>query len=89
MSVAQETPGLINLIFTDWNSGKEAHLYDVSRNSTVGEVLGEAVRAMELPFQNAFKAVLKGRTLHNAETIEELGLETDEKIELIPEVSAG
>ncbi len=89
MSTAQETPELINLVFTDWNSRKEAHLHKVSRNATVGEVLGEVVRAMELPFQSAFQAVFRGRALNNSETLEELGIESDEKLEVVPQVSAG
>ncbi len=89
MSTTQATPELIHLVLTDWNSEKEAHLYDVSRNATIGEVLGETIRAMELPFNSVFQAVFRGRTLNNGETLEELGIETDEKLEVVPQVSAG
>ncbi len=89
MSTAQETPELINLVFTDWNSRKEAHLHEVSRNATVGEVLGEVVRAMELPFKSAFQAVFRGTALNNSDTLEGLGIESDEKLEVVPQVSAG
>ncbi len=94
MSTAQASSDLIDLAITDWEyedgkKGTKVDLDGVSRSMTIGEVLGEAVRAMGLPFATAFQAVFRGRQLSNVQTLEEIGIQSGERLEVVPEVSAG
>jgi hypothetical protein len=61
----------------------------VPRNLTVGEVVGASTEALQLPFSDFFQAVLRGRELNHGDTLEEAGIQNDDKIELVPGVSAG
>ena len=67
MTTATANEELVNLVFTDWRNSTEAHLDGVPRNATIGEVLAEAVRVMQLPFRSAFQAVFRDRQLNNSE----------------------
>ncbi len=89
MTVAEHTTEMIDLVFTDWEGARRAHLEAVPRTTTVGQIVGEAVRAMGLPFKNLYQAVSRGRELPHSETLEELGIETDDQLELVREISAG
>jgi hypothetical protein len=94
MNTAQAGFDLINLAITDWDyedgkKGAKVTLDGVSRNATIGEVLGEAVRAMGLPFASSFQAVFRGRQLARTQTLQEIGIESGERLEVLPEVSAG
>ena len=73
----------------DWEGARTVHLDDVARESTVGQVVGESVRALRLPFSDFYQAVFRGRELNHSDTIGEAGLENESEIELVPEVSAG
>jgi len=79
----------INLVARDWEGTRSAHLADVHRGTTVGEVVSESARALDLPFQNFYQALLRGRELNHGDTLDEAGVERDAEIELVPEVSAG
>ena len=48
-----------------------------------------AVRSMGLPLRSAFQLELRGRHLNRSETLDELGIETDDTLRVVPEVSAG
>ncbi len=91
MSVATESPSdYVNLTFRDWRRSKEVHLDQVPRSATVREVLGEAVRAMELPVRKAFRAAFRGRQLNDTETLADVGVTSeDEAMTVLPSVSAG
>ena len=44
---------------------------------------------MQLPFSDFFQAVVRGRELNHGDTLDEAGVLNDDKIELVPGVSAG
>ena len=79
----------VDLQLTDWEGARTAHLDKVPRSSTIGQVVGEAVQQLGLPFGDFFRAVFRGKELDPADTVDEIGLDTDARIELVPEVSAG
>jgi phosphoribosylaminoimidazole-succinocarboxamide synthase len=79
----------VNITARDWEGARKAHLDDVSSTTTVGEVVVESVRALQLPFQDFYAALYRGRELNHGDTLEEAGLDSDTEIELVPEVSAG
>jgi hypothetical protein len=79
----------VNLQLSDWEGVRTAHLDKVPRSSTIGQVVSEAVHQLGLPFGDFFKAVFRGKELDPADTVDDLGIETDSRIELVPEVSAG
>ena len=89
MTVAQGTPEMLNLICKDWEGAHRAHLDSVPRDTTVGQVVSEAVRALQLPLKTSFQAVFRDRELSHAETLEEAGVTTGDELELMPHVSAG
>jgi hypothetical protein len=80
---------LLDVTVTDWAHSRSAHLDGVPRNASVGELIGEAVRAMELPLEPFYRAVLRGRQLARTEILDDLGIETDAEIEIAPKVQAG
>jgi len=82
-------PDLMNLTFHDWEGARSAHLEAMPRSATVGQAVAEAVRALELPFSSFYKALHDGRELNHGDTLDEIGLETDDDLDLVPEVSAG
>jgi len=85
----ETTPELVNLVLRDWEGARRTHLESVPRSATIGEIVSEAVRSMGLPFQSFYQALFRGRELPSADTLEELGIESDAEIELLPEVTAG
>ncbi len=89
MSASATTPELVSLVASDFEGSRKAFLEDVPSTATVGEVVSEASRLLQLPFKNWYQAVFRGRELNHGETIGESGLSTDDEIELVPEVSAG
>lgn len=90
MSATLEATGeFVDLQLSDWEGARTAHLSRVPRSSTVGQLVGEAVQALGLPLGGFFRAVLRGVELDPSETVDDLGIETDARIELVPEVSAG
>jgi hypothetical protein len=89
MSTAEVLSDVVNLTFRDWEGARRAHLDGVPKSSTVGQVVAEAARALELPLQSFHHALFRGRELPHDETLEELGIHTDDELELVPEVSAG
>ena len=89
MQTVSGTPELLNISVTNWEGTQRAHLDAVPGDTTVGEAVGEAVRALELPFTNFFQALLRGRQVNHGDTLGEIGIANDDEIELVPEVSAG
>ena len=79
----------VNITARDWEGARRVHLDDVARTTTVGQVVGESIRALQLPFRDFYQAVFRGRELNHSDTIDEAGLDSDAEIELVPEVSAG
>lgn len=88
-AAAEATPQFVNLVATDWEGSRRAHLDSVPRTATVGEIVTESVRALQLPFKDFYTAVFKGRELAHTDTLEEAGIESHDELELVPEVSAG
>jgi phosphoribosylaminoimidazole-succinocarboxamide synthase len=88
-TAAETTGDFINITARDWEGARKVHLDDVSRETTVGQVVGESVRALKLPFRDFYQAVFRGRELNHSDTVREAGLDADSEIELVPEVSAG
>ena len=89
MSASATTPEFVSLVASDFDGARKAVLKDVPSTATVGEVVSEASRLLQLPFKNFYQAVFRGRELNDGETIRESGLATNSEIELVPEVSAG
>ena len=79
----------VSITARDWEGARRVHLDDVARSTTVGQVVGESVRALNLPFTEFYQAVWRGRELNHSDTIEEAGLDGASELELVPEVSAG
>ena len=88
-TLAERIPDLVNLRFTSWEGNRTAMLDDVMRDATIGEVLDEARRAMELPIDSAYKALLDGRVLNHMDTLADVGIESDAELEIAPDVQAG
>ena len=88
-----DSPGpaseFINLVAKDWEGTRRAELADVHRGTTVGEVVTASARELDLPFQNFYQALFRGRELNHGDTLDEAGVDQDGEIELVPEVSAG
>ncbi|MBW2243714.1 MAG: hypothetical protein JRH01_17155 [Deltaproteobacteria bacterium] len=89
MHTATETSDLMNLTLCDWEGSRKAHLEKVPRSATVGQVVSEAVNHLGLPPQHLYQAVLRGRELDPASVLDDLGVDHDAEIDLVPEVSAG
>ena len=89
MSASLAVPTIDQLAFVDWNESKRVTLEKVARGATIGEVLTTAVRSMGLPLRSAFQLELRGRHLNRSETLDELGIETNDTLRVVPEVSAG
>ena len=79
----------VSITARDWEGARRVHLDDVARTTTVGQVVGESVKALQLPFSEFYQAVWRGRELNHSDTIEEAGLDGASELELVPEVSAG
>ena len=82
-------PELVDVTLVDWDGSRKAELEQVPRSSTIGQVVNEAVSHLGLPLQHLYQAVLRGRELDPADTLDELGIETDAELDLVPIVSAG
>ena len=90
MNAAIQRPtDFVDLRLSDWEGARTAHLDQVPRSSTISQVVSEAVQQLGLPFGDFFKAVFRGKELDPTVTVDELGIEKDAEIELVPEVSAG
>ncbi len=91
MNAAAEeaSSGFLNLNAADWAGERTAHLDAVPSDATVGEVVTECVRALQLPFRDFYTAVFRGRELNHSETLDEVGVRNNDELELVPEVSAG
>lgn len=89
MQTTTATPELLDITLCDWEGARKAHLEQVPRSATVGQVVSEAVAHLGLPPQHLYQAVLRGRELDPATVLDELEVDADTEIELVPEVSAG
>lgn len=89
MGAAQPSVEFLDLRTGDWEGKREAVLERVPRNLTVGEFVSTSTEALQLPFSDFFQAVLRGRELNHGDTLDEAGVLNDDKIELVPGVSAG
>ena len=89
MSAAMQTTEFVNLHLSDWEGARTAHLDQVPRSSTIGQVVSEASQQLGLPLGGFFRAVFRGKELDPSGTVDELGIASDSEIELVPEVSAG
>jgi hypothetical protein len=88
-NATEATPQMIDLVASDWDGSSRARLESVPRDATVGQVVGEAVRAMQLPGRTFFQALFRGREISHEETLDEAGIATGDELELMPRVSAG
>jgi hypothetical protein len=89
METAGTVGDFISITARDWEGLRSVHLDDVARSTTVGQVVGESIRALQLPFTDFYQAVYRGRELNHSDTLDEAGLDAKSEIELVPEVSAG
>ena len=89
MQAVSTAPEPLNLRVTNWEGTRRAHLDEVPRDATVGEAVSEAVRAMQLPVTSFFQALVRGREVNHGDTLDEIGIESDDEIQLFPEVTAG
>jgi hypothetical protein len=58
-------------------------------DTTVGEIVSDMARALNLPRDTTYHAEYQGRKLNRSETLEEAGLEDESLLTLHPEVTAG
>ncbi|MCI0421030.1 MAG: EsaB/YukD family protein [Acidobacteria bacterium] len=58
-------------------------------DTTVGEIVSDMSRALNLPRDTTYHAEYQGRRLNRSETLEEAGLEDEALLTLHPEVTAG
>lgn len=79
----------LTLAVVDWNGSNRAELDDVPSDTTVGELVADVKRAMELPSRTPYDLIHDGRKLPRALTLEEAGLTGGEEMTVAPEVSAG
>jgi hypothetical protein len=86
---ATATAEVLDLTVHDWQNSRSAILKEVSRSATVGQAVAEAVRALQLPFATAYKALYDGRELPHGDTLGEAGIRPGEGVDLVPEISAG
>lgn len=84
-----DTTPFLDLVASDWEGQRQVHLDGVTGDRTVGEVVAESARLLELPFANFYQAVLDGRELNHGDTLDEAGVGSQSRVELVPEVSAG
>ena len=61
----------------------------IPRDTTVGEIVSDMARALNLPRDTTYHAEYQGRRLNRSETLEEAGLEDESLLTLHPEVTAG
>jgi len=61
----------------------------IPRDTTVGEIVSDMARALNLPRDTTYHAEYQGRRLNRSETLEEAGLEDAALLTLYPEVMAG
>jgi hypothetical protein len=80
---------LVDVTFIDWDGSRKAQLEKVPRNSTIGQMLNEAVSHLGLPLQHLYQASLRGKELDPGQTLDDLGIESDIEFDLVPVVSAG
>ncbi|NOZ20005.1 MAG: hypothetical protein GXP25_02840 [Planctomycetes bacterium] len=79
-----------SLSVTDWNQQKRVDFDGkIELDSSVGEILKEAVHRLDLPRNTAYSAVLEGRKLINSETLDKAGVKEADEIMVTPEVTAG
>ena len=57
--------------------------------ATLGEVIDQAARIMELDDGSTYHAFIGERALNDGETLEEAGVVWDAEIEIAPEATAG
>lgn len=79
----------LTITVRDWDHSRQALLSDVMRDATIAEVVDEARRAMDLPIDTSYQALLDGHELNHMETLTEAGIETDAELEIVPDVQAG
>lgn len=79
----------LDLVARDWEGSRTAHLEGVDRGTTVGQFVSDTARLLNLPFNNFYQALHRGRELNHGDTLDEAGVCRDGEIELVPEVSAG
>ena len=61
----------------------------IPQDTTVGEIVSDMARALNLPRDTTYHAEYQGRRLNRSETLEEAGLEDEALLTLYPEVTAG
>jgi hypothetical protein len=88
-SLQGTSPELLDVTFVDWDGSRKAELEKVPRTSTVGQMLNEAVSHLGLPLQHLYQATLRGKELDPGQTLDELGIDSNVEIDLVPVVSAG
>ncbi len=69
MQATEATSSLLELSFNDWDGTRKAELEGVSGNTTIGEALTEAVRALGLPMQTFYQAFRGDRRLNVADCL--------------------
>jgi hypothetical protein len=89
--MASATVTIRRLRGIDWSGQKMVEINGdgIPPDTTIGEVVAEMIRAMNLPPNTPYAAYYKDRKLNRAETVEAVGLETDAEITISPEVTAG
>ena len=89
--MANTTVTLKSLTGVDWSGHKKVEINGdgVPGDTTVGEVLAEMVRAMQLPHSTPYAGYYQDRKLNRSDTVQEAGLQDYGEILIAPEVTAG
>lgn len=88
MTQAENTVSAFSVV--DWNGQKRVEFEgNVDMESTVSEVVAEAVHRLDLPQNVPYSAVVDGRKLNKNESLYDAGLKHNDEIIVTPTVSAG
>jgi hypothetical protein len=89
--MTNSTVALKSLKGVDWAGQKKVEINGdgIPADTTVGEILAEMVRTMQLPHSTPYAGYYQDRKLNRADTVEEAGLQDEGEILIAPEVTAG
>lgn len=80
----------MSLSVTDWSRSRgAAEFVDLDGATTVSELLAEAREALRLPRDGEYSLIRGNEKLARTATLDDLGIQDRETLEISPEVSAG
>ncbi len=80
----------MSVAVVDWSRSRgAAEFSDLSGSTTVSELLADAREALRLPRDGVYSLIRGNDKLARTATLDEVGLQDQETLEIAPEVSAG